>query len=135
MTIPQSAFFFLRHFTPGCQWPYPSLIDRFFFNPVYETVVWSLTFRVENMFEKKNGKNQVCETVVWSLADWVKNLIENQWPGLSDSDMVTGGLSEKRKAKVEKIIEKLKAKSKIFNSENCKWKAKAKVSWFCFPTL
>ncbi len=32
------------------------------------------------------------ETAVWSLADWVKNLIEKKWPGLSDSDMVTGRL-------------------------------------------
>ncbi len=43
--------------------------------------------------------------------------------------------SEKRQAKVEKIIEKLKAKSKIFNFENCKRKAKAEVLWFHFPTL
>ncbi len=35
--------------------------------------------------------------------------------------------SEKRKAKAEKIIEKLKAKSKIFHFENCKRKAKAEV--------
>ncbi len=35
--------------------------------------------------------------------------------------------SEKRKAKVEKIIEKLKAKSKIFNFENCERKAKVEV--------
>ncbi len=41
---------------------------------------------------KKNEKNPVCETVVWSLADRVKNLIEKTWPGLSDIDMVTGGL-------------------------------------------
>ncbi len=50
-------------------------------------------FRVENVFEKKNEKNPVCETVVWSLADRVKNLNEKKWPSLSDSDMVTGGLS------------------------------------------
>ncbi len=50
-------------------------------------------FRVENVLEKKNYKNTVCETVVWSLADWVKNLIEKKWPGLSDSDMLTGGLN------------------------------------------
>ncbi len=31
--------------------------------------------------------------------------------------------------------EKLKAKSNIFNFENCKWKAKVEVLWFCFPTL
>ncbi len=30
--------------------------------------------------------------MVWSLAEWVKNLIEKKWPGLADSDMVTGGL-------------------------------------------
>ncbi len=42
---------------------------------------------------RKKEKNPVCETVVWSLADQVKNLIEKKWPGLWDSDMVTGGLS------------------------------------------
>ncbi len=41
---------------------------------------------------KKNEKNLVYETMVWSLADRVKNLIEKKWPGLSDSDMITGGL-------------------------------------------
>ncbi len=45
-----------------------------------ETVVWSLMFRVENVFEKKILKNLVCETVVWSLADRVKNLIEKNDP-------------------------------------------------------
>ncbi len=35
----------------------------------------------------------VCETVVWSLTDRVKNLIEKKWRGLSDNDMVTGGLN------------------------------------------
>ncbi len=30
--------------------------------------------------------------MVWSLADRVKNLIGKKWPGLLDSDMVTGGL-------------------------------------------
>ncbi len=43
--------------------------------------------------------------------------------------------SEKQKAKAKKIIEKLKAKSKIFNYENCKQKEKAEVLWFRFPTL
>ncbi len=47
-----------------------------FLNPVCETVVWSPTFRVENVLEKKNEKNLVCETVVWSMADRVKKLIE-----------------------------------------------------------
>ncbi len=28
-----------------------------FFNPVCETVVWSIMFKVENVFEKKKGKN------------------------------------------------------------------------------
>ncbi len=65
--VCQTVFFFLRHFTPGSQWPYHGLTDRVFLNPV-------------------------CETVVWSLADWVKNLIEKKWPGLSDCDMVTGEL-------------------------------------------
>ncbi len=32
--------------------------------------------------------------MVWSLADRIKNLIEKKWPGLSDSDRVTGGLKE-----------------------------------------
>ncbi len=36
-------------------------------------------------------------------------------------------LSEKQKTKAEKIIEKMKAKSKIFNFENRKRKAKAEV--------
>ncbi len=40
--------------------------------------------------------------------------------------------NEKRKAKAEKIIEKLKAKSKIFNFENCKRKAKAEIYDFAF---
>ncbi len=35
--------------------------------------------------------------------------------------------SEKEKEKAEKIIEKLKAKSKIFNFENCKRKTKEEV--------
>ncbi len=46
-------------------------------NLICETVVWSLTFRVENAFEKKM-KNLVCETAVWSLADRVKNLIDKK---------------------------------------------------------
>ncbi len=45
-------------------------------------------------------KKTVCETVVWSLADWVKNLIEKKWPGLSYSDMVTGGLETEMKDNV-----------------------------------
>ncbi len=32
---------------------------------------------------------------IWSLADRIKILIEKKWPGLSDSDMVTGGLNYK----------------------------------------
>ncbi len=60
MTIPQSH-------RPG------------FLNPVCETMVWSLKFKVKNVFEKK-WKNPVCETVVWSLVDWVKNLIEKKMP-------------------------------------------------------
>ncbi len=67
--------------------------QTWFLNPVCETVVWSLMFRVENVFEKKNEKNPVCKTVVWSLADRVKNLIEKKLPCHSDSDMVTGGLN------------------------------------------
>ncbi len=41
--------------------------------------------------------------------------------------------SEKQKVKAENITENLKTKSKIFNFENCK--RKAKVLWFHFPTL
>ncbi len=44
-----------------------------FFYPVCETVVWSLTFRVENVFEKKNEKK----------------------PGLWDCGMVIGGPGQK----------------------------------------
>ncbi len=43
------------------------------------------------MFEKKMKKT-VFETVFWLLADQFKNLIEKKWPGLSDSDMVNGGM-------------------------------------------
>ncbi len=50
-------FFFLRHFTPGRQWPYNGLTDLFFY-PVCETVVWLLTFTVENAFEKKMKKTR-----------------------------------------------------------------------------
>ncbi len=32
--------------------------------------------------------------MVWSLADQVKNLIEKKWPGLSDSNVVSGGLKD-----------------------------------------
>ncbi len=41
-------------------------------------MVWSLTFSVENVFEKKMKKTLVYETVVWLLADRVKNLIEKK---------------------------------------------------------
>ncbi len=71
------------------QLPYHGLSDRVFFKDIFyldvkdhtticETAVWSLTFRVKNMFEKKNEKKPVYETVVWSLADLVKNLIEKK---------------------------------------------------------
>ncbi len=65
-----------------------------FLNPVCQIVEWSLTFRVKNVFEKKKWKKPGLwdRGMVWSLADWVKNLIEKNWPDLSDSDMVTGGL-------------------------------------------
>ncbi len=84
--------FFVRHFTPGCQWPHHILTDRVFLIPVCETVVWSLTFRVENVFEKKKWKIPVCETVVWSLADQVKNLIEKKTRSVRH--VVTGGLTK-----------------------------------------
>ncbi len=45
--------FFLRHFTTGRQWPYHGLTNQVFLNQICETVVWSLTFRVENVFGKK----------------------------------------------------------------------------------
>ncbi len=54
---------------------YHSLTDQVFLDPVCETLVWSLTFRVENVFEKKYEKTTVWQTVVWSLANRVKNLI------------------------------------------------------------
>ncbi len=63
-----------------------------FFKPSLWHRGMSLTFRVENMFEKKNVRNPFCETVVWSLADRAKNLIEKKLSGLSDSGMVTSGL-------------------------------------------
>ncbi len=87
-------FFFLRHFTPKRQWPYRSPRDRVFLNPVCGTVVWSLTFRVQNVFEKK-WKNPFCKTVVlWSLVEQVKKTwLIKKWPGLSDSDdLVASGL-------------------------------------------
>ncbi len=59
---------------------------------------------VENVFEKKEWKTLVCETVVWLLADRVKNLIEKKWPGLSDSDMVTGGLKGKERPATKMYI-------------------------------
>ncbi len=67
-------FFFLRHFTPRRQWPYHCLIDQVFLNPVGETVVWSLTFRVENVFKKKEKEKK---------------------PGLWDRGIVTGGPGQK----------------------------------------
>ncbi len=48
-------------------------------NPVCETVVWSLMFRVESVLEKKNGKNLVCETVVLSLPFRVESVLEKRW--------------------------------------------------------
>ncbi len=68
-------------FKPGL-WAYHGRTEQVFLNPVCETMVWSLTFRVENMFEKKMKKP--------GLWDRVKNLIEKKWPGLSDNDIVTG---------------------------------------------
>ncbi len=94
MTIPQSIrpVFFLRHFTRGRQWPYHGLTDRVFLNPVCDTVVWSLTFRVKNVFEKKEKK-------ALSLRPWYghwrigsKTWLKKKWAGLLDSDMVTSKL-------------------------------------------
>ncbi len=47
-------------------------------NPVCETVIWPLAYRIENLIEKKMKKNLVCETVIWSLANKVENLIERK---------------------------------------------------------
>ncbi len=64
----------------------------FFFNPVCETMVWSLTFRVKNVFEKKRKKPGLWDRgmVTGGLGqkpDWKK------MTGLSDSDLVTGRLN------------------------------------------
>ncbi len=74
MTIPRfiRPGFFPRHFTPGHQWPYHGPTDWVFLNPVYETVVWSLTFTVKNVFKKNEKKT-----------------------GLWDRGMVTGGPGRK----------------------------------------
>ncbi len=45
--------------------------------PVYEIVVWSLAWMVENLIEKKI-KNPVSETMVWLLAYRVENMIEKK---------------------------------------------------------
>ncbi len=83
MTIPRSVrpvFFFSKTFYIWTSMTIPQSL-------VCETVVWSLTFMVENVFEKKMKKTLICETVVWSMADRVKNLIEKkdrsvrQWYG------------------------------------------------------
>ncbi len=50
-------------------------------------------------------------------------ILGKKWKVLSEKIFESG----KRKAKEDKIIKKLKAKSKIFNFENCKRKAKAEV--------
>ncbi len=52
-------------------------------NTVGETLVWSLTFTVESVLEKKKGKKPVCEIMVWSLMDQSK--IWKKLQGLSDS--------------------------------------------------
>ncbi len=64
-------FFFSKTFYTWTSMTIHGLIDQVFFNLVCETVVWSLTFRVENAL-KKILKTQSVR--VWSLADWVKNL-------------------------------------------------------------
>ncbi len=64
--------FLKRHFTTGHQWQYHGLIDWVKKNPVYETVVWSLTITVGNVLEKKMKK-----------------------PGLRDRGLVTGRLGQK----------------------------------------
>ncbi len=61
-------------------------------NPVCGTVVWLLTFTVENVFEKKKWKKPslrdggMVTGEPGQKPDWKK------WPCLSDSDTVTGGL-------------------------------------------
>ncbi len=57
----------------------PRPVDQAILNPVCGTVVWSLMFRIENVFGKK-CKHPICETVIWPLADRVKNLIEKNNP-------------------------------------------------------
>ncbi len=82
---------FLRHFTPGRQWPYKGLTDRGFLNLVCETVVWSLTFRVENVFEKKMKKTRSVRLRYGHWRIGSKTELQKKRPGLSDSDMVIGG--------------------------------------------
>ncbi len=60
-------------------------------NLVCETVVWSLTFMVENLFEKKKlKKNSLWDYGMVTGGPGQKPDLK-KWPGLSDSDMVTGG--------------------------------------------
>ncbi len=84
MTIQRSVwpFFFSKTFYTWTSMTIPQSHRRMVTDIRDQKCVW-----------KKNEKNPVCETVVWSLADRVNNLIEKKWPGLSDSDKVTGGLS------------------------------------------
>ncbi len=93
ITVCQTRFFFSKTFYTWMLMIIPRSHRPGFFKPCLWEVVWSVTFRVENVFGKKNEKDPMCETIVWSLVDRVKNLIEKKWPGLSDSDMATGGLN------------------------------------------
>ncbi len=72
----------LRHFTPGRQWPYHGLTDRVFLNSVCETMVWSLTFRVENVFVKKKFKK------TQSVSPWYGNWQTGSKTWLRKNDLV-----------------------------------------------
>ncbi len=89
ITVFQTSFFFLRHFTPDVN-DHTTVSQTRVFNPFCEIVVWSLKFRVENVFEKKILKSRyvrlwyghwrigsktrvkkndpVCRIVIWSLS-------------------------------------------------------------------
>ncbi len=49
-------------------------------------------------------KNLFFNTVVWSLVNRVKNLIEKKLAGLSDSDMVSGGLKMLQKRYTRTVL-------------------------------
>ncbi len=98
--------FFLRHFTPRCQWPYPG--------------PWYGHWHLGQKCVWKNMKNPGLWGHGMVTGGRVKNLIEKKWPGLSDSDMVTGGLKPgKMLTKSECIFEKLLPKSPAQSLPKC----------------